>query len=128
MREHPQQARHLLLVFAGLYPLQSIHRGLTGCAWNISRGLPREWSVKPSSRNLEQTHPKEVDVVQDLIVEGEIIAGNDVDTSFLLQLPMFKTQSLALAQQLFLGDLSCPECFRCFLQVTIHPHARKTED
>ncbi len=34
MQEHPQQPRHLLLVFVDLFPLQSIRRGLTGCIWN----------------------------------------------------------------------------------------------
>ncbi len=69
-----------------------------------------------------------MDVVQDLVVEGKVIAGNDVDTSLFLKLPMFKTQSFALAEQLILWNLSCPESFCCFLEITIHTHARKTEN
>lgn len=34
-----------------------------------------------------------------LVVEGEIIAGNDIDTSILLDIPMLKTESLGLAEK-----------------------------
>jgi hypothetical protein len=74
------------------------------------------------------THSKEVNVVQDLIVKGEVIARNNIDTRFLLKLPMFKAQSLSLAEELALGDLACPKRFGRFLQVTVHTHTGETEN
>jgi hypothetical protein len=81
-----------------------------------------------SSNHQNQTHSKQMDVVQDLVVEGEIIAGNDVDTSLFLKLPMVETQSFTLTQQFILLDLACPKRFGSFLQITVYTHAREAED
>jgi hypothetical protein len=51
------------------------------------------------------THSKVLDVVQNLVIKSEIIAGNDVDASLLLKLPMCETKTLGLLQEIFLGDL-----------------------
>jgi len=48
---------------------------------------------------LSDTYSEELDVVQDLVVEGEVIAGNDIDSSLFLDLPVLQAQSFALAQQ-----------------------------
>jgi hypothetical protein len=45
------------------------------------------------------TYSEQLDVIQDLVVEGEVIAGDDVDSGLLLYLPVLKAESLALAQQ-----------------------------
>jgi hypothetical protein len=85
-------------------------------------------SAKAPFNDVKRTHSKELDMVQDLVIEGEVIAGNNIDTSLFLDLPMFQTESLALAQQLLFGNLSCPERFGCFLEITVHTHARETEN
>lgn len=69
-----------------------------------------------------------LDLVKDLIVESEIIAGNDIDTSILLNLPVCKTKSLGLGEEVSLGKLSTPVCFSSLLQVTVDTHAGKTEN
>lgn len=71
---------------------------------------------------------EELDVVQDLVVEGKVIAWNDVDASIFLDLPVFQSQSLSFRKQFFLGDLASPICFGSFLEVTIDPHTREPED
>ena len=45
------------------------------------------------------TYTEELDMVKDLVVEREVIAWDDVHAGFLLNLPMFVSQSLALAKQ-----------------------------
>jgi len=65
---------------------------------------------------------------KDLIIEGEIIARNDVNPRLLLDAPMLQTQSLRLTQQLRLRDLPGPICLRSLLQVAVDSHAGKTED
>jgi hypothetical protein len=41
-------------------------------------------------------------MIQDLIVESEVIAWNDIDASILLNLPVCKSQSLSLSQKVIL--------------------------
>lgn len=53
-------------------------------------------SVQPA--RVLNTYSKQLDVVQDLVVEGEVIAWDDVNSSLLLYLPVLKAESLALAQ------------------------------
>ena len=43
-----------------------------------------------------------LELVQDLVIVGEVIAGDDIDTGVLLDLPVLQTQSLALCEQLIL--------------------------
>lgn len=45
---------------------------------------------------------------EDLVVQGEVVAGNDVDTGILLDLPVGQTQALGLSEQVGLGDLATP--------------------
>jgi hypothetical protein len=77
---------------------------------------------------LEKTYTEVLDLVKNLIVEGEVIAGDDIDASLLLDVPVLKTKSLGLAQELSLGELAAPVCFRRLLQVTVDSHTRETED
>jgi hypothetical protein len=46
--------------------------------------------------------------VKDLVVEGEVVAGDDVDTGILLDLPVGKTEAFGLSEEVSLGDLSTP--------------------
>lgn len=74
------------------------------------------------------TYTEELDVVQDLIVEGEVITGDNVDTSILLDLPVLETESLSLLQQVITRDLVCPVCLRSLLEVTEFSHTRETKN
>jgi hypothetical protein len=76
----------------------------------------------------KKTYTEVLDLVEDLIVESEVIAGDDIDASLLLDVPVFKTESLGLAQELSLGELATPVCFGRLLQVTVDTHTRETED
>jgi hypothetical protein len=69
-----------------------------------------------------------LDVCEDLIIKGEIIAGNDIDAGLLLDVPVLKTKSLGLSEQIGLGELASPVSFRSFLQVSVDTHAWETEN
>ena len=75
-----------------------------------------------------KTYTEVLDLVENLIIESEVIAGNYIDASILLDLPVCKTESLGLAEELSLGELSAPVCLCRLLQVTVDSHARETED
>lgn len=71
---------------------------------------------------------KELNMVQDLIVEGKVIAGNDIDASLFLELPMCESESLTLLEEILLGELVAPVGFSSFLEISVYSHARETED
>jgi len=79
-----------------------------------------------SLRNIAYT--EELNMVEDVVIVGEVIAGNNIDTRLFLDLPMRKTKTLALSEKVTLGQLSGPVGFCCFLEVSVHSHARKTEN
>lgn len=56
------------------------------------------------------THTKVLDVAEDLVVQGEVVAGDDVDTGILLDLPVGKTEALGLSEEVGLGQLATPVC------------------
>lgn len=76
----------------------------------------------------EMTHVEHLDVVEDVVVESEVVAGDDVDASILLDLPVGETQPLALGEDLVARDLAGPVGLVGLLQVTVHTHAGETED
>lgn len=49
-----------------------------------------------------------LDVVQDVVVESEVTAGDDIDTGILLDLPVGKTETLGLGNEIGLRDLATP--------------------
>lgn len=51
-----------------------------------------------------------------MIVEGKVIAGNDVDPGILLNLPMSKSESLGFGQQVDLRKLAAPVWVRVLAQ------------
>lgn len=69
-----------------------------------------------------------LDVVEDLVVQSKVVAGNDVDTGILLELPMGQTQALGLLQEVILGDLAAPVGLSSLLEVTVNTHAGETEN
>jgi hypothetical protein len=78
--------------------------------------------------NCSQTHVKQLDVVKDLVVEGEVVGGDDVDTGILLDLPVSKTETLSLSEEGLLGDLVGPVSFSGLLEVSQDSHTRETQD
>ncbi len=76
----------------------------------------------------KKTYTEVLDLVEDLIVESEVIARDYIYAGLLLDVPVFKTESLSFAQELSLGKLATPVCFGRLLQVTIDTHTRETED
>lgn len=71
---------------------------------------------------------EELVVVKDLIVESEVVAGDGVDTSGLLDLPVLGTKTLALGEKVIAGDLATPVSFRGLLQVTELTHTGETQN
>ena len=45
-----------------------------------------------------------------MVVQGEVTAGDDIDTGVLLDLPVSKTQALGLGEEVSLGELAAPVC------------------
>lgn len=71
---------------------------------------------------------EELDVVEDLVVESKVIAGDHIDTSVLLDLPVLLTESLSLGQKLIAGNLVTPVSLGGLLEVTESSHAGETEN
>jgi len=71
---------------------------------------------------------EELVVVEDLIVEGEVVAGNNIDTGILLDLPVLETKTLALSEELIAGDLVRPVSLGSLLEVTESSHAGETQN
>lgn len=75
-----------------------------------------------------KTYTEILDVGENLIVESEVVAWDNIDTGLLLDVPVFQTESLTLSEELSLGELACPVTFSGLLQLTEGTHARETED
>ena len=67
-------------------------------------------------------------MIEDLIVESKVVAGDDIDAGIFLDLPMLKSQSLAFLEEFFLRELVAPVGFGGFLELSVCSHARETED
>lgn len=75
----------------------------------------------------EVTHVEELDVVEDVVVESKVVGGDDVDAGILLDLPVGKTQALALGEESLLGDLVGPVGLVGLLEVPKDTHAAEGE-
>lgn len=71
---------------------------------------------------------EELVVVEDLIVESEVVAGDNIDTGILLDLPVLQTETLALSEELIAGDLVSPVSLGGLLQVTESSHTGETQN
>jgi hypothetical protein len=47
-------------------------------------------------------------VGKDLVVQGKVVAGDDIDTGILLDLPVGETEPLGLGEEVGLRDLATP--------------------
>lgn len=70
---------------------------------------------------------EELDVVKKVVVEGEVVAGNDIDAGVLLDLPVLQPQTLALLEQVIAGELVRPVGLIGLLELTVRTHAGETE-
>jgi hypothetical protein len=48
--------------------------------------------------------------VEDVVVEGKVVAGDDVDAGVLLDLPVGEAEALGLGEQVGLRELAAPVC------------------
>lgn len=67
-------------------------------------------------------------MVEDLVVEGKVVAGDNINASILLELPVLQTESLSLSQELIARDLVTPVSLGGLLEVTELSHTRETQD
>ncbi len=56
------------------------------------------------------TYTKVLDVAQHLVVQGKVIARDDIDASVLLDLPVGKPEPLGLGEELGLREFASPVC------------------
>lgn len=95
----------------------------------LRNGLDWHMSARaPSMTDKWATYIEELDVVEDVVVESKVVAGNAVDASILLDLPVGKAKTLALSQKILLGELAAPVGLVSLLEVTQLTHAGETQD
>lgn len=70
---------------------------------------------------------EKLNVVEKVVVESKVVAGDDIDTGILLDLPVLETQTLALLQQLVPRELVSPVGFVGLLELTVRAHAGEPE-
>jgi hypothetical protein len=78
--------------------------------------------------NVWAAYVKKLNVVKKVVVEGEVVARDDVDAGILLDLPVLQSQALTLLQQLVPRELVCPVGLVGLLELTIRAHAGKPEN
>lgn len=77
---------------------------------------------KPWTR-LSCTHVEELDVVEDVVVKGKVVGGDDVNTGVLLDLPVGESEALSLGEEVGLRDLVGPVGLVGLLEVPKGSHA-----
>lgn len=78
--------------------------------------------------NRPGTYSEQLDVVQDLVVEGKVVAGDEVDASLLLDLPVLQTESLTLTEKLIARNLAAPVSLSSLLQLSEATHTGEAEN
>ena len=62
-----------------------------------------------------------------MVVEGKVVAGDDIDASVFLDLPVLETETLGLVEQLVAGQLVGPVGLVGLLELAVAAHAGETE-
>jgi hypothetical protein len=62
-------------------------------------------------------------VVEDMVVVGKVVGGDDVDAGILLDLPVGETEPLGLGEELILGELASPVGLVGLLEITENTNA-----
>ena len=86
----------------------------------VSMGKARE-----ALHCLGPTHVEELDVVEDMVVVGKVVGGDDVDTGILLDLPVGETEPLGLGEESLLVELASPVGLVGLLEVPKDTHAAR---
>ena len=63
-----------------------------------------------------------------MVVESKVVAGDDVDTGILLDVPVLETESLTLSKEILPGELAAPVGLVGLLEVSQASHAGETEN
>lgn len=71
-----------------------------GSAIDLGGGGGGDWEPR--------TYVEELDVVEDMVVVGKVVGGDDVDAGILLDLPVGETEPLGLGEEVILGELASP--------------------
>lgn len=71
---------------------------------------------------------EQLNMIQNLVIERKVIAGNEIDACIFLNLPVLQTEPLAFFEECFLGQFVTPIRFGRFLELSIRSHAGKAED
>lgn len=66
-------------------------------------------------------------MVEKVVVEGEVVAGDDIDTGIFLDLPVLETETLGLLEELIARELVSPVSLVGLLELTVRTHAGETE-
>lgn len=66
-----------------------------------------------------QNYAEELDVIQNVVVEREIVAGNSTSTGVLLDLPVCSTEILSGLYEVFGVDLTAPVSLGGLLELTV---------
>lgn len=53
-------------------------------------------------KSREMAYVEKLNVVEKVVVEGEVVAGNDLDAGIFLDLPVLKSQALAFLEEFLL--------------------------
>jgi hypothetical protein len=77
---------------------------------------------------MSSAYIEQLNVVEKVVVEGKVVAGDDVDTGILLDFPVLQSQTLALLQQLVPRELAAPVGLVGLLELTVRTHAGEPED
>lgn len=77
---------------------------------------------------IRAAYVEELDVVEEVVVESKVVAGDNINAGVLLDLPVLKTETLALLQEVITRELVGPVSLVGLLELTVRTHAGETED
>ncbi|KAH3665337.1 hypothetical protein OGATHE_004153 [Ogataea polymorpha] len=114
------------IVVVGVKPLdhlQSCHVDCLGSLGSLSLQTSTHGEQDVQLRKIELgvsfwDHIKQNGQIQNLVVEREVVGRNDVDTSFLLQLPVLFSDLLTNSKKLISTDLACPVGLSVLLELS----------
>jgi hypothetical protein len=99
------------------------------CHWRVSISGTKKAGVWRGSREeWVAAYVEHLDVVEDVVVEGKVIAGDDVDTGILLDLPVLTTKTLTLGEKVISRQLAAPVSLVGLLEVSQASHTGETQN
>lgn len=67
--------------------------------------------------NQIESYPEKLDVIENLIIESEVIAGDEINAGIFLDLPVLQSKTLALREEIIPREFATPVGFSGLLQV-----------